>query len=168
MENSNEWKPLMSLFANADTRSVAAEMMLGASLDTALTDLSASKRRKVTSTLVRSGMIDAETHAFVPEIFRAVLAAAQAPQPQGLDRFLEGTRIRQYPANLDERGELLTWVARDAFTPEEVLSEREVNDRLRPYHQDVAVLRRYLVDYALLERSPDGTEYALVAQEPSA
>ncbi|MBD7958842.1 DUF2087 domain-containing protein [Microbacterium sp. Sa4CUA7] len=35
-----------------------------------------------------------------------------------------------------------------------------------PYSDDTAVLRRYLVDYHLVERRADGTEYALTGSEP--
>jgi len=38
----------------------------------------------------------------------------------------------------------------------------EVNLRLLRYSDDVAVLRRYLVDFELLERTADGTSYRRV------
>lgn len=41
-----------------------------------------------------------------------------------------------------------------------------MNERLAPFAPggDVAVLRRYLVDHGLLERTPSGSEYAPVAR----
>lgn len=166
MDGSTEWRPLIAVLANAETRRVAAELMLGGTLDAATANLSPSRRRRVSEALVRSGLIDADTHAFVPDVFRAVIEAAAVSRQQGRERFMDGTRIRQYPANLDERGELLAWVARSAFADGEVLTEHEVNDRLLPYSEDVAVLRRYLVDYQLVERRADGTEYALTGSDP--
>lgn len=62
---------------------------------------------------------------------------------------------------------LLQWVSDSVFSEKEVLTEREVNSRLRPYTEDIAVLRRYLVDYRLVERRSDGTEYAATGIQPS-
>lgn len=167
MDTQNQWRPLISVFANADSRRAAAEIMLGATVESAIADLSPSKRRKVTKALVDSGMVDPETQAFVPDVFRKVLESTHVPTRQGRERFVDGKRILQYPANLEERGELLAWVASEVFTADEVLTERQVNDRLRPFSQDVAVLRRYLVDYELVERRSDGTEYALTGRGPA-
>lgn len=54
-----------------------------------------------------------------------------------------------------------------AFSPGDVLTETEVNDRVRAYapNEDVAVLRRYLVDHQLLERTRSGSEYAVIADD---
>lgn len=38
-------------------------------------------------------------------------------------------------------------------------NEKEVNDKLRVYSADTSSLRRYLVDYGYLQRSPDGSRY---------
>nr|WP_319637824.1 DUF2087 domain-containing protein [Priestia aryabhattai] len=38
-------------------------------------------------------------------------------------------------------------------------TEKEVNDRLTPFYDDYAVLRRYLIEYGFLERSADGSRY---------
>lgn len=162
-----QWRPLIAILANPQTRRVAAEVMLGATLESATAGLSPSKRRRVTEAVIRSGLVHAGTQVLAPDVFRAILESAPVPRREGIDRFIEGKRIRQYPANLDERGELLAWVARDAFTAGEVLTEREVNRRLLPYSEDVAVLRRYLVDYELVERYRDGTAYTLSHSAPT-
>ncbi len=166
MEVSNQWRPLIAILANPHTRRVAAKLMLGASLDATLAGLSPSKRARVVGALVNGGLLDATTHAFQPDVFRRVLDSVAVAKQEGIQRFLDGKRIRQYPANLEERGELLAWVANSILAPGEVLTERQVNDRLLPYSEDVAVLRRYLVDYQLVERRSDGTEYALTGSEP--
>ncbi|MFB8189618.1 DUF2087 domain-containing protein [Microbacterium sp. NPDC055988] len=164
--DSNGWRPLIAILANPETRRVAAEVMLGSSLETATAGLSPSRRRRVTEAVVQSGLVDAEIQALAPDVFREILASATVPRREGIERFTDGKRIRQYPANLQERGELLAWVAREVFSADEVLTEREVNARLLPYSEDVAVLRRYLVDYQLVERRADGTEYALTGSAP--
>lgn len=167
MENSNAWRPLIAVLAHPETRRVVAELMLGTTLETATEGLSPSRRRRATEAIVRSGIISADTGDYCPDVFRAVLDSATTPTRQGIERFVEGTRIRQYPANLGERGMLLQWVSDSVFSEKEVLTEREVNSRLRPYTEDIAVLRRYLVDYRLVERRSDGTEYAATGIQPS-
>ena len=47
-------------------------------------------------------------------------------------------------------------------------SETDVNNRLRPVHDDVAMLRRYLVDEGLLLRRPPGIYRRSDDVEPSA
>lgn len=111
--------------------------------------------------MIHSGLVQAGTQVFAPDVFRAILDSAPVPKREGIDRFVDGKRIRQYPANLEERGQLLAWVARNVFRVNEVITEREVNRRLLSYSEDVAVLRRYLVDYELVERYSDGTGYTL-------
>jgi hypothetical protein len=160
MEQSNGWRPLVAVLANPRTRRAAARIMLGDDLDAATEELSPSTRRAVRKALVQSGLVDPATGLLVPEAFSSVLEAAPVARREGIHRFLDGTRIRQYPAGAQERRELLAWVARDAFAVDEVLTESEVNQRLLPYSEDVAVLRRYLVDHGLIERRADGSEYA--------
>lgn len=52
------------------------------------------------------------------------------------------------------RVQLLTWIA--STLPEGELQESEINASLRPVHDDVAMLRRYLVDYGLVDRPQPG------------
>ncbi|HBR90123.1 MAG TPA: hypothetical protein DEA59_12795, partial [Microbacterium sp.] len=83
-----------------------------------------------------------------------------------LDRFFdEQGRIAVYPSNATIRGELLAAIAPSILKPGEVLSEQRINARLSDVTHDVAVLRRHLVDHGLIERTPSGTAYSLVAPE---
>ncbi|MDJ1114775.1 DUF2087 domain-containing protein [Microbacterium dauci] len=161
MGNAQRWKPLIAVFANPETRRAAAMLLLGETLEQSTAHLSPSKRSRVLGALRTSGLVTGDD--VDPEVFRRVLEATATPRREGIDRFLEGKRIAQYPADLTTRAGLLAWVARDALAPDEVLTEPEINERLLPYAEDVAVLRRYLVDHELVERTPDGAEYALVA-----
>ena len=54
------------------------------------------------------------------------------------------------------------WIVERTFPTADDLTESEVNLRLLRYSDDTAVLRRYLVDFELLERRPDGTAYRRV------
>ncbi|WP_312111304.1 DUF2087 domain-containing protein [Brevibacillus reuszeri] len=45
------------------------------------------------------------------------------------------------------------------FDPEHIYNEKEVNAVLEEIYADHVTLRRYLIDYALLNRKPDGSQY---------
>jgi hypothetical protein len=65
--------------------------------------------------------------------------------------FMEGGRLKQLPAKRKKRLVVLRWLA-DHFRPAERYPESTVNEILRRYHEDVASLRRSLVDEELLQR----------------
>ncbi|MDN5724303.1 MAG: DUF2087 domain-containing protein [Propionibacteriales bacterium] len=73
-----------------------------------------------------------------------------------LDTFLdEEGRIIVMPAKHTKRLQLLEHIAA-TLPPATALDETEMNARLRPFTDDVAMLRRYLVDYGMIQRpGPD-------------
>jgi DNA-binding CsgD family transcriptional regulator len=50
------------------------------------------------------------------------------------------------------------------FDAEREYSEIEVSELLRDVHEDFASLRRYLVDYGFMKRSPDGKAYSVAVR----
>ena len=75
----------------------------------------------------------------------------------------EHLRLLRIPARRRPRfAVLLELLAR--FVPGETYTETQVNAILRPVHDDVAFLRRELIDYRLLERDALGTYW--VAPRP--
>lgn len=60
-------------------------------------------------------------------------------------------RLRTIPTKLRKRLVVLNHIAQE-FTPGERYTEVEVNTQLRAYDDDVAALRRYLVEEEFLER----------------
>jgi hypothetical protein len=44
-------------------------------------------------------------------------------------------------------------------------TEKEINEVLKPMFEDYVMIRRYLVDYNFLDRTTDGKEYWLVANQ---
>ena len=68
-----------------------------------------------------------------------------------LANFMEAGRIKQIPARWKKRRVVLRWLA-DHFRPAERYTEAQVNDILRRYHEDLALLRRLLVDDELMQR----------------
>jgi len=68
-----------------------------------------------------------------------------------LRRFVVDGRIVAMPAKESKRLVVLDHCAQ-RFEPGVRYAEREVNEVLTTFHDDVAMLRRYLVDYGLLAR----------------
>ncbi len=75
--------------------------------------------------------------------------------PHAVARFGDGSgRLVQMPAKAAKRRELLAFIA--AQLPSRELSETEINAELREVHDDVAMVRRYLVDEGLVLRPEPG------------
>ena len=68
-----------------------------------------------------------------------------------VDTFVKDGRLVTVPAKRAKRLVVLDHIAQ-AFEPGRTYTEIEVNAALRPYHDDVAALRRYLVDEQFLSR----------------
>jgi hypothetical protein len=67
-------------------------------------------------------------------------------------------RLRLIPRKARVRAAVLNWVVED-FARDRTYTEPEVNAVLRHRHDDVATLRRYLVDAGLLGRTDSGDAY---------
>jgi hypothetical protein len=76
--------------------------------------------------------------------------------PRELRPFVRDGRITAMPARRKPRLLLLNLVAQ-AFEPGRHYDEAAVNQVLKGLFDDHAALRRYLVDEALMSRTPDGT-----------
>ena len=77
--------------------------------------------------------------------------AAERERAKVLRDFFEGDRLKQIPAQRKKRVVVLEHLLR-RFEPGRAYPEREVNDLLRAAHEDVATLRRELVDYGFMNR----------------
>lgn len=73
-----------------------------------------------------------------------------------LRSFVRDGRLTSLPTQQSRKRIILDVICQD-FEPGERYSEREVNRRLRVWHDDVASLRRWMVDLGHLDR--DGGEY---------
>jgi hypothetical protein len=89
------------------------------------------------------------------------VAAADAPGLSGatdedearlLRSFFDGERLTQIPASRKKRVAVLRHLLR-RFEAGRAYAENEVNDLLRRAHDDVATLRRELVDYGFMTRA---------------
>ena len=76
-----------------------------------------------------------------------------------LRTFLREGRLVSIPAQERKRQAVLRYLAARCFGEDRPYPEREVNERLSQYYEDVAALRRYLVGAGLMTRA--GGEYRL-------
>lgn len=92
----------------------------------------------------------------------ALRSLAEQPPPQDfgdrdpfdgkvLSTFIEDGRLKSIPVQGKKREVILRFLA-ERFESNRIYEEKEVNAILREYHDDVASLRRYMVDGDLLER----------------
>lgn len=91
--------------------------------------------------------------------------AARAEHERLLRPFWREGRLERMPSRRRARtAVMLEVLAR--FAPGEAYSEAEVGEVLAGVHEDVAVLRRELVDLGYLWRESDGTVYTVAATVP--
>ncbi len=98
---------------------------------------------------------------------RADEAGDELPGPDGeslpaydakvLHAFLRDGRLVSIPAQEKKRQAILRYLLARCFAEDRAYPEREVNERLGQYHEDVASLRRYLIVAGLMARA--GGEY---------
>lgn len=81
-------------------------------------------------------------------------------------RFLSRGPLERLPKREDDRQALLELVARQVLPLGESSDEPGLNLRLRAFTPDTAMLRRALVDHALIERAADGSRYDGVLELP--
>ncbi len=169
---SPDWKPVLSALGNEAARTVFAYAALGRLDPATRGELNTREQKAVQGWLGLGVLVEDDDGSLTVDgaVLRATLAAAggqaSGKARTGVGKFLDGPRITAMPASPAERTELLRWVRDHALEPGEVLTEVELNQRLRVFHQDVAMIRRYLVDESLLERTPSGTEYAIPEDSP--
>lgn len=78
--------------------------------------------------------------------------------------FFVGDRLKEIPAQRKKRVIVLQHIM-ERFQPDRTYHEREVNEILRPIHDDVATLRRELVDYGYMLRDRGIYQMARAAPE---
>ncbi len=75
--------------------------------------------------------------------------------PEGTDKPLV-----KFPPKEKQRLIVLREVA-SQLEPDRVYGEKELNQELKGFYEDYALIRRYLIDYGFLDRKLDGSEYWL-------
>jgi hypothetical protein len=87
---------------------------------------------------------------------------SSAPANPLLVSFVVNGRLIRWPAKYSRQVVAAHWLA-DQLEPDAILNERQLNERLNELHTfgDPALLRRFLFDLRLLDRSADGSSYVL-------
>lgn len=165
---------IVGLLADDDRRRVVAALVLGSDTFDAVRRATGLDARAAGTALAR--LVDAELvvadgeghHWLVAEAFALAARASAPPSPPDehgdappgtarvLRAFVRDGRLTAIPVPRSKRLVVLDVLAQD-FAPGERYPEREVNRRLRRWHDDVAALRRHLVDEGFLAR--EGGEY---------
>ncbi|MFF2317362.1 DUF2087 domain-containing protein [Arthrobacter sp. NPDC058097] len=157
------WRRVVAALANRDARTAYAQIVLGATAEDVSPALAGQRRDRAIAALLDAGLVERTAGNGLEaseSIFRDLLTQQPRRQPRsGVARFMRLGRIDRYPANQGERRELLAWIAEETFEPGEELTERKVNERLLSYTDDVVLLRRYMIDFGVLERTPSGSSY---------
>lgn len=166
---------LLAALANGEARRVFAEISIGEPPGGSFTPgkLSPAKLARALGLLTEAGLVEAVKaegsvrYRIREHVFRVALASlAPTPRRSGVERFLTTDgRIDRYPAREAELLKLLAWVAARILSSSERVAERELNERLAGFTDDVPMLRRRLVDYSVVIRTADGSAYWLAPKK---
>jgi hypothetical protein len=156
-EPAGDWRQVFGALANEETRRYYSQQVLG--LDS---DLRPERQSKAQRNLASAGLLDARGQVD-GEAFARILAEGAHREPRtGNDRFFDDAgRIDRYPKKHEERMGLLRVVASKVLRHGQRLTEAELTSKLERFTDDPVLLRRYLVDYGMLLRQPDGSAYRL-------
>lgn len=162
-QTGNRWRPVIAALANPDVRVAFGLLLMGGDAAGYLDAKSPSRREHIVRVLTATGAVrdDGGVLALEPTVFADILADVSPRKAAGIGRFLVDGRITHYPASLRERDDLLRWVVGRVLEHGETVSEPVLTGRLRVLVDDTALLRRYLVDSGLVDRSRDGAAYTL-------
>jgi hypothetical protein len=162
---------IAGLLADDARRRVVAALVLGSSTVADIRAVTGLSARSVAAALAR--LVDGElvvrgddgAHVLLGEAFRqaAIAAAPERPEPDPtgevpedaakvLRTFFRGGRLMSIPTQRSKKVIVLDRLAQE-FDVGTRYSERQVNAILRRFHEDVAALRRYLVDEGFLSRA---------------
>jgi hypothetical protein len=163
-------RTLVGLLADPGRRAVFAALVLGAENGTEVGERTGLAAREVASALdrlTRSGLVEqlpgGGCHLLAQAFELAARAEASDPSPSAfgdetddrrrvLDQAFRDGRLVQLPVKRSRRLVVLDHVVQ-RFEPGRRYSERQINAMLAPVDADVAALRRYLVDEAMLDRA---------------
>jgi hypothetical protein len=167
MDESPGPRELLALLAEPDRLRAVAAVALGATTLPEVVERTGLEPRaaaRALSRLVAGGLLDGEAGKGYRVRTEALQAAAippageaeQAgePEDQVLRRFIHRGRLLSVPAARGKRLVVLDHLA-GLFEPGRRYPEPEVNELLKRFHPDYAMLRRYLVDDGFLDREDE-------------
>ena len=160
-------RELLALLAQPDRLRAVAAVALGATTLAEVAERAGLEPRaaaRALSRLVAGGLLDGEAGKGYRVRTEALRRAAipppdeatqdEEPEDAVLRRFISKGRLLAVPAARGKRLVVLDHLA-GLFEPGRRYPEPEVNELLRRYHPDYAMLRRYLVDDGFLDRGDE-------------
>lgn len=78
-----------------------------------------------------------------------------------LNIYFKEEQLIQIPKKEKKRVVILLYISRK-FQKNKYYTEKEVNEILKGVYEDFVMIRRYLIDYKLLNRNKEGTKYWVV------
>jgi len=161
-------RELVALLAEPDRLRALAAVALGAETLPEVVDRAGLEPRaaaRALSRLVAGGLLDGGAgtgYRLRPQTLRAAAippptdaaAPVESPEADVLRRFVHNGRLLAVPAARGKRLVVLDHLA-GLFEPGRRYPEPEVNELLKRYHDDYAMLRRYLVDDGFLDRADE-------------
>ena len=165
MDDLPEPRDLLALLAEPDRLKALAAVALGATTVDAVAEragLAPRAAARALNRLVAGGLLQGapgSRYDVRVDVLQALARRPPADLAEGgqvtsdvVDRFLRGDRHVAIPASRRKRLAVLDHLA-GLFEPGRRYREREVNEILRAWHPDYAMLRRYLVDEGFLDRA---------------
>lgn len=74
------------------------------------------------------------------------------------DKWMKDGLIVNMPRKQEEKYKLFVYLSKICFE-EKKYTEKEINEILKRHYKDHCYLRRYMVDFRILKRTDDGSEY---------
>jgi hypothetical protein len=166
---SHEAERLLGLIADPDRLRVVGALALGATSAAdirSMTALDARTVEKAIARLVAGELVEREPNGIVrlmtEELLTVARGVAEKRDSEGLtesgvpgaivlSRFMKGGRLTAIPVQFSKRAIVLDYLAQ-SFEPGRRYAESQVNETLGRWHDDVAALRRYLVDEGFMQR----------------
>lgn len=78
---------------------------------------------------------------------------------QNVYKWIKDNKIEKIPKKEKYKIELFNYIAELSFEKNVQYTEKEVNEKLKSFYFDYAILRRYMVDYKILSRTKDCKVY---------
>lgn len=78
---------------------------------------------------------------------------------QNINKWIKNNKIQKITKKEKNKIELFNYIANLTFEKNVQYTEKEVNEKLKNFYIDYAILRRYMVDYKILSRTRDCKTY---------
>lgn len=78
---------------------------------------------------------------------------------QNINKWIKDNKIQKIPKKEKDKIELFNYIANLIFEKNVQYTEKEINEKLKNFYIDYALLRRYMVDYKILSRTIDCKTY---------